>query len=234
MKSNDESCAPESYPASHHFPTIDRCGAVGSDGSVVEGDQFRPLFQSTLASPDQAQESNKRSVPENRVEKARQKGYQLGFEAGRLDACQMAGNILSPRVDEFQKELNRLGSYQSKIADQASAHIIKLALATAECILGANAETTSSDLQKLRKPLMGAISQQHQLVLRYHPQDLAIIRQLMACHDRTQWQSGDGLVVSEDDSVSIGELTPEHRDNGDAFFNELAFTTLHEILNGKI
>jgi flagellar biosynthesis/type III secretory pathway protein FliH len=233
MKSIDEACAPESYPASHHFPAIDKSGAAGSDGSVVEGDQFRPLFQSASVRPDQAQEPNQRSAPESRVEKARQKGYQLGFEAGRQDACHMAGNILSPRVDEFLTELNRLGSYQSKIADQASAHIIKLALATAECILGTDAETTSNDLQKLRKPLMGAISQQHQLALRYHPRDLAIIRQWMACQDRTQWQSSDGLDVSEDDSISIGGLIAEHQDNGDLFLNELAFTTLHEILNGN-
>jgi flagellar biosynthesis/type III secretory pathway protein FliH len=233
MKSIDEACEPESHPASHHFPTINNCCATGSDGSAVEGDQFRPLFKNASVSSDQAQEPDKRSATENRVEKARQKGYQLGFEAGRRDACQLAGNILSPRIDEFLNNLNRLGSYQSKIAGQASDHILQLALATAQCILGATVETTSNDLQTLRKPLMETINQQHQLALHYHSQDLAIITELMASKDITQWQSSSSLVVSEDDSVSIGGLTAEHQDNGDASLNEIVFTTLQEILNSK-
>lgn len=208
MKSSEGSHAHVSSPASHRFPNFadgDRNLCTNAN-TTAEHDQFQPLFHTASASSTHQVSDDHAADGENQMEQARQRGYRIGFETGRQDACQMANNLLAPHVDRFQQNLERLTNYQQHIADHASMHMIKLSVAIAERIIGTNAHITIEDLQDLRRPLIEAICKKHELHLSYHPQDLSNLQHLMECKGANHWQTAVGLSIAEDDNLSQGSM----------------------------
>jgi flagellar biosynthesis/type III secretory pathway protein FliH len=208
MKSNEGSHVTSSCPASHRFPDFAEGGRIyHTETNTGECDQFQPLFNDASACSTHPASDDRTTNGENQMEHARERGYQRGFKAGRQDACQMANNLLAPHADLFQQNLERLASYQQNIADHASTHMIKLAVAIAECIMGADAHVTVADLQDLRQTLIEAICKRHELHLRYHPEDLANLQHLMECNGEDKWRMAFGLNIAEDLNVPKGAMS---------------------------
>lgn len=207
MKSSDVSHASGVGPASHRFPNFaDRGRIIRTETDAADRGRFQPLFHGTAARSTHVDSDGRVADDENQMEQARQRGYQTGFDAGRQDACQMANHLLTPHVDRFQKNLECLVSYQQNIADRASTHMLKLAVAIAERIMGTDAYVTVADLQELRTALIEAIGKRYEMHLRYHPQDLSRLRQLMASDGKARLQMDGGLNIAEDVDVSQGNM----------------------------
>ncbi len=207
MKSSDIGHASGAGPASHRFPNFaDRGGIICTEADAADRGRFQPLFHGTTARSTHAESDKRGADGENQMEQARQRGYQTGFDAGRQDACQMANHLLAPHVDRFRKNLECLVSYQQNIADHASTHILKLAVAIAERIMGTDAYVTMADLQELRPVLIEAIGNRYEMHLRYHPQDLSRLQQVLACDGETRLQMVGGLNIAEDIDVSQGTM----------------------------
>jgi flagellar biosynthesis/type III secretory pathway protein FliH len=186
-------------PTSHRFPNLADGGKkFCNEAGAVDRDQFQPLFHEATAPGDDPTVDDRAADDNDRMEQARQRGYDNGFKTGRQDACRMADNLFVPHVDRFRQALKRLLSYQQNVADHASTHIIKLAVAIAERIMGTDVHVSVADLQQLRPALIEAIGKRYQLHLRYHPQDLSDLQLLMDCQGETQWRSNSGLSIAED------------------------------------
>lgn len=204
MKRSENSQAPINGAVSHRFPNLADGGSkFCSEAGAADRDQFQPLFHKATASSAHPALDDRAADDDNQMEQARQRGYDNGFEAGRQDACQMANNLLAPHVDGFRQALGRLASYQQNIADHASTHMIKLAVAIAERITGADVLVTVADLQQLRDTLIDAICKRYVLQLRYHPQDLSNLQHLMECN---RWQRDRGLSIAKDFNVAQGAI----------------------------
>jgi flagellar biosynthesis/type III secretory pathway protein FliH len=231
MKSGENSQAPISGGVSHRFPNL--AGGGGTfcrEAGASDRDQFQPLFHGAKASSadpalDDAAESDNR-----RMEQARQRGYDNGFEAGRQDACRMANNLLAPHLDGFRQELERLESYRQNIADHASTHMMKLAVAIAERILGADVHVTVADLQHLRPTLIDAIGKRYQLHLRYHPQDLSDLQHLMACEGENRWRTDSGLSIEKDPDVEQGAMINDREAGKSPSIEEQVQPSLRQLL----
>jgi flagellar biosynthesis/type III secretory pathway protein FliH len=207
MKPSENSQAPLSGAPPHRFPNLaDGCRTFCSEAGTADRDQFQPLTPSTTVSAANPVLNDRTADDNSQMEQARQRGYQNGFEAGRQDACQMANNLLAPHLDGLRQELDRLASYQENIADHASTHMIKLAVAIAERIIGDEVQVTVADLQQLRPTLIEAICKRYQLHLRYHPQDLSNLDHLMACKGENQWHKDRGLNIEKDPKVAQGAM----------------------------
>jgi flagellar biosynthesis/type III secretory pathway protein FliH len=207
MKPGENSRAPISRATPHRFPTLaDGGGEFGSDAGAADRLQFQPLMHDATVSKANSVLDDSTADDNRRMEQARQRGYQSGFEAGRQDACRMANNLLAPHLDGFRLALERLASYQQNISDHASTHMIKLAVAIAERIMGADVHVTVADLQKLRPTLIEAICKRYQLHLRYHPQDLSHLHQLMACRKENHWHEDGGLNIEKDPNIAQGSM----------------------------
>lgn len=207
MKPSENSQAPINGAASHRFPNLsDGGGTFCSEAGTAERDQFRPLFHGATASSAYPALDDAAVDDNHQTEQARQRGYDNGVNAGRQDACQMADNLLAPHVDGFRKELERLASYQQNIADHASTHMIKLAVAIAERIVGVDVHVSVADLQQLRDALIDAICKRYELHLCYHPQDLANLQRLMARNREHRWRTNTGLSIEKDLNVAQGAM----------------------------
>jgi flagellar biosynthesis/type III secretory pathway protein FliH len=123
----------------------------------------------------------------------------------------MAGNLLAPHADRFLHSLECLASYQQNIADRASSHMLKLSVAIAERIMGSDAYVTVADFQELRHPLIEAICKRYELRLRYHPQDLSNLRQLMETNGKIQLRMGGGLSIAEDANIPQGAMINDRK-----------------------
>jgi flagellar biosynthesis/type III secretory pathway protein FliH len=208
MKSDQNSQAPINGVVSHRFPDLADggrtfCGETGA----ADRDQFQPLFHGAKASGVNPALDDAAADDNRQKEQARQRGYDNGFETGRQDACRMANNLLAPHLDGFRQELERLASYQQNIADHASTHMLKLAVAIAERIMGTDVHVTVADLQQLRPALIDAICKRYQLHLRYHPQDLSNLHHLMECNGENRWRADSGLSVEKDSNLAQGTMT---------------------------
>lgn len=207
MKPGENSQASLNGAAPHRFPNLSDGGrAICSEASAPDRDRFQPLFhEATAACATPALDDH--TADDNReMEQARQRGYQNGLDAGRKDACRMTDNLLAPHLDGFKQALDRLTSYQQNIADHASTHMIKLAVAIAERIIGADVRVTVADLQQLRPTLIDAICKRYALHLRYHPQDLSNLHHLMESKGENQWRTDNGLSVEKDPNVPQGAM----------------------------
>lgn len=205
MKPSENSQAPTSAPASHRFPNFADGGRIFcSEASAADRDPFQPLFHGATASSAHTALDDRAADDNDQMEQARQRGYDNGFEAGRQDGCQMADNLLAPHVDDFRQEVERLASYQQNIADHASTHMIKLAVAIAERIMGIDVHVTVADLQQLRHTLIEAIYKRYELHLRYHPQDLSDLQHLLERKGENRWRTDNGLSIAKDLNVAQG------------------------------
>ena len=213
MKPGEESQAPPSGAASHRFPNLGGDGeAFCSDVGTAERDQFQPLFHGATASSADSASDDRSAENNHQMEQARQRGYDNGFESGRQDARQMADNLIAPHVDSFRQALERLASYRQNIADHASTHMIKLAVAIAERIMGADVHVTVADLQQLRHTLIDAICNRYELHLRYHPQDLSNLQHLMESKGENRWRADSGLMnIEKDPNVAQGVMIDDRR-----------------------
>ena len=207
MKRSENSQTPVCGAISHRFPNIADGGrAFCSDAGTPERDQFQPLFLEATASDINSAPNDGAIESDHQMGQARQRGYDNGVEAGRQDARQMAADMIAPRVDGFRQELERLASYRENIADHASTHMIKLAVAIAERIMGVDVHVTAADLQPLRQTLIDAICSRYELHLRYHPKDLSHLQRLMACKGELRWRTDGGLSIEEDLNVAQGAV----------------------------
>lgn len=207
MKPGQESQASMSRPATHRFPNFTDGGRIScTETSAADRHPFQPLFHGETASNTHPASDDRTADGNQQMEKARQRGYDNGFDAGRQDACRMADNLLAPHVEGFLKKLERLTSYQQYIADHASTHMLKLAVEISERIIGADAHVTVADLQALRPTLIEAICKRYELHLCYHPQDLSNLQHLMECKGENGWRTADGLNIVKDLNVSQGAM----------------------------
>lgn len=210
MKYGEESQAPVSGAVSHRFPNLAEDGkAVCSETSAAERDQFQPLFHGVTASGADPALDDRTADNNHQMEQSRQRGYDNGFEAGRQDTRRMADNLLAPHVDGFRQECERLASYGQNIADHASTQMIKMAVAIAERIMGADVHVTVADLQQLRHTLIDAVCKRYRLHLRCHPQDLSNIQRLLECKGENRWRTDDCLSIEEDPDVAQGAMINE-------------------------
>ncbi len=233
MKTPDQNnTLTSSGSTAHQFPDItQQPSAVHDPASSDRRDLFRPLYHDADACDTSADDHGRDDDAQGKLEQVRQKGYQDGFEAGRQDACQLANNLLEPHVSQFHQNIEQLTAYQNHLADHASAHMLRLAIAIAERVMDDGIQTGVEDLKDMRPTLIAAMCKRHQLRLRYHPRDLADLQQLMLCRGEAQWQSTNGVSIIEDDSVPLGELdTTPNRDER-AAIDEQIITHLQTLLN---
>lgn len=231
MKPGEESQAPISGAALHRFPNLADDGkAFCSEASAAESDQFQPLFHGTTASSADSALDDRTADNNHQMEQARQRWYDNGFEAGRQDARQMADNLIAPHVDGFRLELERLASYRQNIADHASTHMIKLAVAIAERIMGADVHVTVADLQQLRHTLIDAICKRYELHLRYHPQDLSNLQHLMECKGENRWRTDGGLSIEKDLNIAQGVMIDDRRVEGITSIADQVQPSLQQLL----
>lgn len=211
MKPGENRQTPIRGAVSHRFPNLVEGGTTCcSDAGAADHNQFQPLFHETNASGANPALDDAAADDKRQMEQTRQRGYQNGVEAGRQDAYRMANNLLAPHLDGFRQELERLESYQQNIADHASTHMIKLAVAIAERIMGADVHVTVADLQQLRPTLIDAIFKRYQLHLRYHAQDLSSLQHLMVFKGENRWHTNSGLSIEKDSSVAQGAMLNDH------------------------
>jgi hypothetical protein len=230
MTTNDDNHPSAPGSAFHRFPDFNDRGSAASGGNDVPGGMFRPLFREGSVSDTHSVADRRRSANDDRLESVRQKGYAMGFEAGRQEACQSANHLLVPHVDRFRRDLEHLTTYQQHVADHASTHIIALAIAISERIMGAEVRSSVDNLEPIRKSLIDAICRHHQLQLRYHPDDLAGVQHLMDCQGPVSWESMPGLDISSDSSMTRGELLNRHRvDEGKSFCRHVQ-ASLQQVL----
>jgi flagellar biosynthesis/type III secretory pathway protein FliH len=207
MNSDEKSQASINGAVSHRFPNLaDGVRTPCSDAGAADCNRFQPLFHGAKASNANPALDDAAANDNRQMEQARQRGYDNGLKAGRQDACRKANNLLAPHLDGFRQELERLESYRQKIADHAGTHMLKLAVAIAERIMGAHVHVTVTDLQPLRPALIDAIFKRYELHLRYHPQDLSNLQHLMECNGESRWRTDSGLSIEEDPNVTQGAL----------------------------
>jgi flagellar biosynthesis/type III secretory pathway protein FliH len=231
MKSGENSQKPMPVAASHRFPNLGDGGRTFcSKTGAADRDQFQPLFHEAKASSANPALDDAAADDNRQMEQARQRGYDNGFEAGRQDACQMADNLLAPHLDGFRQELGRLESYRQNISDHASTHMIKLAVAIAERIMGADVHVTVADLQHLRPTLIDAICKQYQLHLHYHPQDLSDLQHLMACKGENRWPTDSGLSIEKDPNVAQGAMINDREAGNSPSIEDQVQPSLQKLL----
>lgn len=216
--------------AFHRFPDFTGRGKASAEGNDASHDKFQPLFRDGSASDTLAVADRRRSPNDDRLASVRQEGYTKGAEAGRQDARQAANQLLVPHVDHFRRDLEHLNTYQKRVADHASRHIIALAIAISERIMGTEVQATVEDLEPIRASLIEAIRRHHRLQLRYHPDDLAGVQHLMDGQGPVSWESMPGLDISGDSSLTQGELRNRHQVDEGKSFRQHVQVSLQQVL----
>ncbi len=231
MKPSEGNHAPRGGQPSHRFPNFADGGGIShTEADAADRDRFRPLFLGETASSTHTASDDRVADGESLMEQTRQRGYRNGFEAGRQHACQMANHLLAPHVDRFRQNLERLASYQQNIADHASTHMLKLAVAVAERIMGTEAYVTVADLQELRHTLIEAICKRYELHLRYHPQDLSDLQYLMECDGKIKFRMSGGLSIEEDVSVPQGTMINGRKAEQNPSIEDQVLPSLQQLL----
>lgn len=230
MTSIDDNQATTPGPAFHRFPDFANRDRAVLNGNAGPGDIFQPLYRDGSASDTRSIADRRRSADDAKLESIRQNGYAKGLEAGRQAACQAANHLLAPQVEHFRQDLEHLATYQQRVADHASAHIIAMALAISQRIMGTDGQLTVDDLEPIRESLIEAICRHHQLQLRYHPDDLAGVGRLMDSQGAAQWESLHGLDISTDRSLVQGELHKRHHIDEGRSISRRVQTALQQVL----
>ncbi|MGD8837284.1 MAG: FliH/SctL family protein [Desulfobacteraceae bacterium] len=205
-----ESC-PENFNT-HCFPSIQKSSGNISKRDGEASRSFRPLYQcaggTTGGRPIDF--SNKEgSDGTNPLEKAKDKSYKRGFEAGKAQGCKIVQRELGAPIAQFKDENDLFIEHYTQITDTYSDEIANLALAIAQKVLRGPLGLKLERLEQIRRQLRSFLKAQYQLSVKLNGNDFKALSETMACSD-PQWNRSTALNILGDADTRMGKIDVEN------------------------
>lgn len=195
----------------HSFPSFKGV----SEESASSDAGFQPLFQlsagnkhSSKITAGDATEGDNGNDP---LSVALKESYARGMAAGNKDACSVAQKELEPSLDRFLALINEFSDTYNHISREHSTHIVQLAVAIAEKIVGGSFGQAADTHVKYSEALDELLRRYYQLSLKLNKSDLDRLADLMNCRGK-EMTSGSAVQVLNDDKTRPGE--PQHSSLG--------------------
>jgi hypothetical protein len=191
------------FPCLQQEPVTDR---TGKNTKV----HFQPMFHCGTSGYSPAfacEHSEDDDVDEALCEDARQKGYQKGFDAGKMEACQRAREALQPDLIDFLQAFENVSAFHQHVTETASHQIIQMAVRMCEQVLGQSVVLETKEADTLRQELQDAIGAAHHLTLVMNTDDTKALQDLTACFNLT-WPEHGAVTFQTESHSSRGSLHP--------------------------
>jgi hypothetical protein len=196
----------------HCFPSIQKSSGKISKSDGQTSQSFRPLYQSAGGTTgDRPIDFSNKEVSDgtNPLEKAKDKSYKRGFEAGKAEGCKIVQRELGAPIAQFRDENGLLTEHYTQITDTYSDEIANLALAIAQRVLGGPLDLKLERLEQIRRQLRSFLKAQYQLSVKMNGDDFKALSEAMACSD-PQWNRSAALNILEDADTRMGEIGLEN------------------------
>lgn len=190
---------------SHAFPSIQKESADNSDPCKL----FKPMFNKDVIStaPNHSGSQTKQpKIQDDPLEQAGQRGFERGLMEGRLSACEMVQNEVSPVTAEVQRALDQYDEYRQQLSDQFSVTSLKLALSIVQRICGSATELELAELTEARTIIHDAIHASFGFEFLFNPQDFKAIEQLMTCN-ALEMEKYMQITIRSNENINSGALT---------------------------
>jgi hypothetical protein len=191
--------------ASHAFPLLNKNAFIGK--TDASGDRFKPLFN---ASPTQGNPSPHKGLGANCAgedreseDMVRRKSFELGLDAGKLDACSLVQEKLAPQIRSFADAFNTWNAIMTRVEEESNLQILKIAVAVAEKILGTPPQCCPSSLESLKTDLKVRARKAYQLELNLNPRDIDALSRLLSC-ENVHWEQWEYIKAIGDAEVKRG------------------------------
>jgi hypothetical protein len=192
---------------SHAFPLLNRKVFAGQGDA--SGDRFKPLFNTPFVqeTPSPHKGLGAKCADEDRDSEdiARRKGFELGFAAGKLDACSLAQEELAPHIRSFADAFNTWNAIMARVEEKSNLQILKMAVAIAEKILGAPPQCGPGSLESLKTDLKARMRKAYQLEIKLNPGDIDALSRLLSC-ENAHWDQWEYIKTTGDAEVKGGML----------------------------
>jgi hypothetical protein len=195
---------------SHSFPRLNKGALIDpADAAGEPDDCFKPLFGNPRIDGNQSSHTRLGIASPgkelNSEDSVRRKSFDLGFDAGRQDACTLAQGEMAPQIKLFADLFSRWNAAMIRIAENSNLQILKMAAAIAERILGSPPQCCSGRLESLKSDLIARLHQAYQLEFKLNPMDMDALSELMAC-ENVHWKQLDYVTATGDEAVPRGSL----------------------------
>lgn len=211
--SKEDSGVDSSDFRAHLFPCLQQEPAADRTGKNMKV-HFQPMFHNGTSgySPAFACEHGEGDeVDQALCEDARQKGYQRGFDAGKVEACQRAREALQPDLIDFLQAFENVSAFHQHVTETASHQIIQMALRMCEQVLGQSIVLETREADTLRQELQDAIGAAHHLTLVMNTDDTKALQDLTTCFKLT-WPGNGAVSFQTESRSSRGSLHPVGND----------------------
>jgi hypothetical protein len=211
MISDGETKGPETQrEGSHTFPLLNRNAFIGqTDASSTSGDRFKPLFDTPHVqgnpTPHNGLCANCAGEDRDSEDIARRKGFELGFDAGKLDACSLVQEELAPQIRSFADAFNTWNAIMMRVEEKSNHQILKMAVAIAEKILGAPPQCCPGSFESLETDLKVRVRKAYQLEFKLNPTDMDALSRLLAC-ENVHWEQWEYIKATGDAEIKRGVL----------------------------
>jgi flagellar biosynthesis/type III secretory pathway protein FliH len=187
---------------SHSFPVFERESACPLTTHRECCDRFKPLYGAGHAGLGTAADAENQDT----IGQVRQKGFLCGLETGRQQARDQVQEEMAPDIQAFALEVQQLTDFLARMEENATRHILAMALSLAEKILGGPADLTLEDLDSLRGDLKDCLAGVYRLQLTLNPADRTALAQRLP-RVIAELPAGSSINISADGSVPGGSVT---------------------------
>lgn len=215
---------------SHCFPSIEKSLEKTSGQSSGACDAFRPLFQSQSDASGKGTPGAEKDDPDT-LEQIREKRFSEGLEAGNIEACRIVERELDAPIRHFLNQNDEFSNSFDKITETYSDHILELALAITQKIIGDPSRLNAACLEPMRRQLQNCLKQHYQLSVHFNSDDIESLTGLLECV-RPRWNRSAALNISSDTEIPQGRMQLENAEETFDALKERFIRKFEEMISG--